>query len=460
MNETFRSRLASAPADQPIPVIVQYKSAEARTVAQVRSTPGVLLGESYELIPAQAALGTPEGLISLADNPEVAAIWEDLPVHTMLDVSVPLVRAPQMWNLGFEGQGILVAVVDTGIDPDHPDFTDRIVQAKDFTNTSPEARDGNGHGTHVASTIAGSGAASGGKYIGVASEAKLLVAKVLKDDGGGMTSQVMAGVDWAVQQGAQVINLSLGADVSCDGTDAMSTICDAAVDKGVVVCVAAGNAGPGAGTVGSPGCARKVITVGATTDADTVTSFSSRGPTKDGRVKPDVCFPGHNIVAARAKNTKMGTPVDAFYTSASGTSMATPHASGAAALLLQAHPGIAPAQVKERLMATAKDLGLNANTQGQGRGDILAAHEYQEPQPEPEPTPPPTPVPEPTPQPEPTPPPTEPPPGGCLTFGQGTRGAGTGSSAIWWVLGVLIVLCLCLTVMMGTLLALGLLAGF
>jgi serine protease AprX len=433
MNASFRTRLTTNPAHQPVPVIVQYKSTEARAVAQTKRVVGMQMGQQYELIPAQAIVATPATILDLANDPTVEAVWEDLPVHTMLDVSVPLVRTHQMWDLGFEGEGVKVAVVDTGIDAEHPDLEGRILAAKDFTGTSPEAKDGHGHGTHVASTIAGSGAASGGKYIGVAPDAQLLVAKVLRDDGGGMTSQVMAGVDWAVQQGAHVVNLSLGADGSCDGTDAMSTICDAAVANGVVVCAAAGNAGPGAATVGSPGCARNVITVGATNDSDQVTSFSSRGPTKDGRVKPDVCFPGYGIVAARAKGTRMGTPVDAFYTSANGTSMATPHASGAVALLLQAHPGITPAEVKERLMATAMNLGVDANTQGKGRADILAAHQFAAPVPEPEPEP----TPEPTPEP---PPPTE--PGGCLTFGQAARGQGGGSNAVWWILGLVLLLCI------------------
>ena len=176
-------------------------------------------------------------------------------------------------------------------------------------------------------------------------------------------------------------------------TDALSVLCDAAVAQGVVLCVAAGNAGPGASTVGSPGCAKTVITVGATTKSDQVASFSSRGPTSDGRIKPDVCFPGANIVACRASGTSMGTPINAWYTSASGTSMATPHATGACALLLQAKPGLSPQQIKDTLMNTAKDLGLDANTQGKGRAQVFAAYQSalgQEPQPQPPapPTPP------------------------------------------------------------------------
>ena len=445
MNDAFRSQLMATTTDEPIPAIVRYRSSAAMAAFGAAAPDvRVMVTYQYNLIPAQAISATSQSLLALADNPAVDQVWPDLPVHTMLDVSVPLIRAPQMWNLGFEGQGVRVAVVDTGIDPDHPDFEGRIVAMQDFTQSGGSGRDGNGHGTHVSSTIGGSGEASGGKYIGVAPEVELLAAKVLRDDGSGMTSDVMAGVEWAVQQNAHVINLSLGSNVRCDGTDALSALCDQAVAQGVVVCVAAGNAGPGAGTVGSPGCARNVITIGATTDTDQVTSFSSRGPTSDGRVKPDVCFPGYNIVAARAKGTAMGTPVDAYYTSASGTSMATPHAAGASALLLQALPGLTPEQVKARLMGSAIDLGLDSNTQGSGRGDILAAYEYGGG------TPPP-----------PTPPPPEPQPGGCNPFASSQRTeAGevrTGvAKEFWWILGILLVLCICVTCATATLLAIAL----
>ena len=211
MSESFLSQI-SANADQPVQVIVRYANADAmsavNSVAAAGET-GLAMGQQYELIPAQVVTGSPQALRELEKSPLVDRIWEDLPVHTLLDVSAPKIHAPQLWNLGFDGRGIKVAVVDTGIDRTHPDFEDRVIAVRDFTNSSPDALDGNGHGTHVASTIAGSGSASGGRYIGVAPEALLLAAKVLKDNGSGMTSGVMAGVDWAVQQGAQVINLSL-----------------------------------------------------------------------------------------------------------------------------------------------------------------------------------------------------------------------------------------------------------
>jgi serine protease AprX len=209
-------------------------------------------------------------------------------------------------------------------------------------------------------------------------------------------SGVMAGVEWAVDRGVQVINLSLGGSGSSDGQDALSLTCNAAVARGIVVCAAAGNEGPTARTIGSPGAAADVITIGATDRRDRVASFSSRGPTRDGRTKPDVCFPGVDIVAARAAGTTMGSPLGEWYTASSGTSMATPHAAGLAALLLQARLGSSPAQIKQALMETALDLGVDANTQGAGRAradHALAAIRGDEPptEPTPEPNPPTTP---------------------------------------------------------------------
>jgi len=376
-------------APEPLPVIVQYRFPVVGIAEAIQGV--VATTRTYRLIAASAHLALPAAINALSERDQVAMIWYDESVHTMLDASVPLIDAPLVWQAGITGQGIKVAIVDTGIDPNHPDFAGRIVQIKDFTGEGDV--DKNGHGTHVAGIVGGSGAASQGTFRGVAPACSFYIAKVLRANGSGRMSDVMMGVEWAVEQGAQVVNLSLGSDGACDGTDALSVLCDAAVAKGVVLCVAAGNAGPGTSTVGSPGCAKTVITVGATTKTDQIADFSSRGPTSDGRIKPDVCFPGVSIVACRASGTSMGTPVDTWYTRASGTSMATPHATGACALLLQARPGLSPQQIKEILMNTARDLGLDANTQGKGRAQVFAAYQSalgQEPQPQP-PAPPPPP---------------------------------------------------------------------
>jgi len=398
----LQTQMRAFAADEPVGIIVLHKphvfSAQA-VAAEAQVT------YSYELIPATAMQVRPAGIVALSQHEAVEHIWPDLPVHTCLDVSVPRIQAPRVWGVGLRGEGIKVGIVDTGIDPNHGDFEGRVAAMTSFAGG--DGKDDNGHGTHVASIAAGSGAVSGGKYRGVAPAASLYVAKVLDARGSGSMSDVMAGIEWAVNQGVQVINLSLGSDGPCDGTDALSTLCDQAVQqRGVVVCVAAGNAGPGDSTVGSPGCARWVITVGAVDDADKVTNFSSRGPTSDGRVKPDIVFPGAGIVAAQASGTQAGPVAAPGYVSLSGTSMATPHTTGSVALLLQARAGLTPNQVKWGLLSTAVDLGVTPNAQGSGRGDVWAAHQKITSE-----TPPDLPNP---PQPPPPGPPQPEPPVGCL----------------------------------------------
>jgi serine protease AprX len=356
---------------EELPLIVRYASRQ-RIMRHGGPLRGVRQGYHYHLRPFVHMHATVEGIQALESDPAVTQIHPDLPVHAYLDASLPHIRVPMLWQEHLTGQGIRVAVVDSGIDFDHPDFTGRIIEAADFTGTGPGDR--HGHGTHCAGVLAGSGAMSDGHYRGVAPDAELFIAKVLHGDGQGMMSDVMMGLEWAVEQGVQVISLSLGGPGPCDGTDALSETCEAAVERGVVVVVAAGNDGPTPYSVGSPGCAAGVITVGAASDLDRIAAFSSRGPTADGRTKPDVVLPGVEIIAPRATATTMGTPIDDWYTASSGTSMATPHAAGLAALLLQAEPDLTPIEIKSRLMRTAIDLGAPANAQGAGRVDAWRAY--------------------------------------------------------------------------------------
>lgn len=381
ISKSLAAAMQQKPADQALPIIVKYRREHMAAKAIVK---GVAPAYQYNLIPASAMKLTQAQVAWMAGQDSVEHIWLDMPVRAYLDTSVRQIQTPSVWQAGFRGRGMKIAILDTGIDPHHPDVAGRIAATATFVGSA--YYDDNGHGTHVASTAAGNGAASGGLYVGVAPEADLYIAKVLAADGSGMMSDVMAGIEWAVNQGAHVAGLSLGSNGPCDGTDALSVTCDAAVERGVVLCVAAGNSGPARSSVGSPGCARQVITVGASDDSDQVASFSSRGPTSDGRVKPDLCFPGVDIVAARAAGTAMGQVVDEHYTSASGTSMATPHAVGAAALLLQANPSLTPREVKELLMRTARNIGYEANAQGAGRADVYQAY-LGEPSPGPEPEP-------------------------------------------------------------------------
>jgi serine protease AprX len=371
IHQVLAKQMTSRGEEPRLRVIIKYREQVAKSkaieTARLPQQPSRVL----TVMPAVALSAAPAEIQSLSEEPDVERIWPDLRVRTCLDVSVPLIGAPRVWKEGYTGAGVGIAVLDTGIDLEHPDFGGRIGGMADFTGEG--VADVNGHGTHVAGIACGDGRAHGGKYTGVAPGATLYVGRVLDRDGSAFMSDVMAGIDWAVKQDVHVINLSLSGPPPGDGSDALSETCDLVVERGFVVCTAAGNSGPDVGTIGAPGCARLVITVGASTDDDTVLEASSRGPTSDGRVKPDLLFPGTGIVSCRAANTSLGNPLDLEYTEASGTSMATPHASGVAALLLQADPGLTPGEIKELMTGTAASLGLGENTEGAGRGDAFAA---------------------------------------------------------------------------------------
>ncbi len=371
--------LQQAPSDQPISVIVRY-SASRRMMRHREHIAGVRESYLYRLRPFAHLRATPEAIERLALDPEVVRIYEDVPVRAFLDTALPHVGVPLLWDNGLTGEGVAIAIVDTGLDAEHPDFAGRVADMADFSGEG--LGDAHGHGTHCAGIAAGSGVASGGRYRGVAPKATLYSAKVLRANGEGMMSDVIAGVEWAVEKGVQVISLSLGSTGPSDGRDPLSETCDAAVERGINVVVAAGNDGPAPRTIGSPGASRLALTIGACDDQDRVASFSSRGPTADGRQKPDLVVPGVDIIAPRAKGTAMGRVVDDYYTSAQGTSMATPLAAGVVALLLQAYPSLTPQEIRDRLLSSALDLGDGPYVQGYGRLDAWRAYQ-SEPSPKP-----------------------------------------------------------------------------
>ncbi|MFI7363512.1 S8 family serine peptidase [Streptomyces sp. NPDC050149] len=301
----------------------------------------------------------------------IAKLWLDGRVEAALKDSVPQVNAPQAWAEGYDGKGSKVAVLDTGIDPTHPDVKDRILESKSFV-PGEEVLDKHGHGTHVASTIAGSGAASDGANKGVAPGADLIIGKVLSNEGSGADSGIIEAMEWAKAEGADVVSMSLGSSIPDDGSDPMSLAVNAlSADGGPLYVIAAGNA-YGAGTIGSPGSAEKALTVAAVDKQDRRAAFSSMGPlTRSYGLKPDLSAPGVGINAAASQAVP---GVDGMYRSMDGTSMATPHVAGAAAILKERHPDWSGQRMKDALMTSSKELpDYTPYEQGTGRLDVKAA---------------------------------------------------------------------------------------
>jgi subtilisin family serine protease len=321
----------------------------------------------------QGASAQPDALTAGATR-----VWLDRTLTAALDQSVPQIGAPAVWAAGYDGTGTRVAVLDTGVDASHPDVAGRIVASESFIAGQAVA-DGHGHGTHVAATAAGTGAGSGGLRRGVAPGADLVIGKVLANSGSGPASAVIDGMEWAaLEHDADVVSMSLSACCT-DGSDPMSQAVNSlSAASGALFVVAAGNNGPAVAGIGTPGVADAALTVGAVDKQDALAAFSSRGPRLgDGRIKPDITGPGVAIAAARAAGTSIGNPVDALYTRVNGTSMATPHVAGAAALLRQANPSWDSERIKSALTSTARPGSNSVYQQGAGRVDAARAFQQR-----------------------------------------------------------------------------------
>ncbi len=335
----------------------------------------------YQIIPGFAGLLKRDQILKLAKENSVRHIEYDAPVSICLGTASSWfgvtkartdfgVQGDRDGNLNsYSKNDIVITILDTGIDIGHYDLDGgKVIGWKDFINGRTTPYDDNGHGTHCASIAAGTGEGNA-TYKGVAYGAALVGVKVLNSAGSGSTSTIINGINWVVQNKAtyniRVLSISLGSSGSSNGQDALSLACNSAVDNGIITVVAAGNSGPKKYTIGSPAAAEKVITVGAMADCGEkgfyLASFSSRGPTADNRIKPDICGPGVNITAAR-KGTKNQ------YITYSGTSMATPFIAGVAALMLDANVNLTPTQVKDILSNTSQDWGPSAKDVDYGFG--------------------------------------------------------------------------------------------
>ena len=333
----------------------------------------------------------------------VKSVSRNMKVEILLADSVPLIQdgilAGQLDGNGNDctvsgeecltGEGIKIAIIDTGIDYTHPDFGGctseqflsgscaKVIGGYDFINNDNNPMDDHGHGTHCAGIAAGNGILKG-----VAPDAKILAYKVLDAGGSGSFNGVIAGIERAVADGADVLSLSLGG--GGDPDDPQSQAVDNAVLAGKVVVVAAGNSGPGGRTIRSPGTARNAIIVGASDKYNSLAYFSSRGPVIWGdnvMVKPDILAPGVNICAAQSSTNPWNDKLclDDNHVAISGTSMATPHMAGVVALVKQKNSTWTPEEIKSSIKGTAISIGLSSTEQGAGRVNVRALVNLNEP---------------------------------------------------------------------------------
>lgn len=339
----------------------------------------------YDIIPAVAMEVPVEELENLAKRSNVEKIVPDRVISAFRVESMSLIKASNASSsFGVNGTGVNVSILDTGIF-NHSEFQspNRIVKQKCYCNVDPgnccpdetaendNATDDSGHGTHCAGIAAGGGE---GTMTGVAINASLFAVKVLNASGKGSDSDLIAGIDWAVNNGSNIISLSLGGIIptgeDCYSYYSAPEAVDNATRQGVLVVVAAGNDGAsGSETVSAPGCAKRAITVGNTNDGDSIVSSSSRGPTRDNRTKPDLTAPGNSINS---------TYLNDGYHQQGGTSMSTPHIAGVAALVMQKFNQVnsyypKPDRVKAILMTAVNTTGQRNNTYGSGRIDAYEA---------------------------------------------------------------------------------------
>ncbi|WP_107485747.1 S8 family peptidase [Streptomyces marincola] len=378
-------------ADGGLPVVVRYENAIA---AARGAAPGTAHADLDSLnaralvLDGSTASATWDSLTNgPEDNPRlrtaapgVAGIALDAVREALLDTSTAQVGAPAAWDAGYDGSGTRIAVLDTGIDATHPDLAGgKVVAAENFSE-APDLTDRVGHGTHVASIAAGTGAHSGGTFSGVAPGAELLNGKVLDDEGFGLESGIVAGMEWAVAQDAGIVNLSLGGFDEPGIDPVEEAVNRLSAESDTLFVAASGNSGNEPGGLSSPASAEAALAVGAVDDADALAEFSSVGPGADGGglVKPDLTAPGVSIGAAAAEGSAVaeeGEPVADGYVGVSGTSMAAPHVAGAAALLAQAHPDWDGERIKAALVgsAAAPADGGGEMRQGTGRLDVARA---------------------------------------------------------------------------------------
>ncbi len=344
--------------------LTDLDGASRRTVAHsLGGATRIWLDRVVEASSEPASTATTSPTATVADQP-----WD----HYLSQVD-----APAAWGQGLSGAGVTVAVLDSGVDDQHPALSGQVVAEQNFSD-SPTADDVAGHGTHVASLLAGSGAGSEGARQGIAPGVTLLSGKVLGDENQGQISWIIAGMEWATAQGSDVVNLSLGGRAVSATDPLVESLERLSASTDTLFVVAAGNRGwisTDPFSIDTPGIARSALTVAAVRANDVQATFSSEGPTVESRaLKPDVSAPGVDLLGANA-GARAGDPD--LYRPDSGTSMATPVVAGAVALLAEQHPGWSADRLKAAVMSSAHradsfDMEDPWRT-GAGRLDLAAA---------------------------------------------------------------------------------------
>ncbi|WDV46695.1 S8 family serine peptidase [Clostridiaceae bacterium M8S5] len=384
VTEDLVNIMTKAENEELIPVIIVYK--ENRFVESNKEV--MMLKDNkkikyqYKNIPAVALSLSKDEIEELKKSGSIENIEYDTEVHMCMDTARDWFGTEKArTDFGLDGNrdgkdsyskdDVVIAVIDTGIDGKHVDLDGgKVIGWKDFVANKTTPYDDQGHGTHCAGIAAGEGDGNA-NYRGVAPGAALVGLKVLNKYGGGSMSDVTAAVDWCITNkdvyGIDIISMSLGTWGSSNGNDSASLAVNKAVKNGINVVVAAGNAGPKKYTIGSPGAASDCITVGNMIDVGEkgygLYYDSSRGPTADDRIKPDIVAPGRLITAAKTNSVN-------GYATMTGTSMATPFVSGTIALMLDANPKLTSAGVKEILYNTAIDWGKPGKDIEYGHGRL------------------------------------------------------------------------------------------
>jgi serine protease AprX len=392
VHPNLEPRLDSLDERERTKIIVQLDMppSDARIAALEREVGPLSISHRFALIDGFAATATAAQIEALARAPGVAQVEANSVLRAANDAAQASfgVSKARLDLPSLDGSGVAIAVLDSGITPGHLDLNGgKVIAFKDMIDNFPNAYDDNGHGTHVSAIAAGDGEASGGQFRGVAPAASLVSVKVLNSALVAFSSEVVEGIEWAVANRnsfsvpIKVIVLSLQSEpgVCSSGDDAVSDAVERAHLQGVLVVVAAGNGGPAACSIGSPAAAPQALTVGAMADTSEggfrLAPFSARGPTKDGRIKPDVVAPGVGITAASPPSG---------YEARTGTSMAAPFVAGVAALMLDANPALSAQQLKDTIVNAAVDWGRSGDNTvagsagpdidyGAGRLDAYAA---------------------------------------------------------------------------------------